>query len=132
MRKIPVFITVILAVILFLSGCSSSAENNGILKGKVTIGPLTPVVRIGETPAPVSPEVFTSHGIEISKSGEDKIFKTVYFNGDGTYNVTLPEGSYSVKLIPSGISNAQGLPATITIKKGWETILNINIDTGIR
>lgn len=52
-------------------------------------------------------------------------------NLDGTYNFELPEGSYHVDLEKQHLFG-KNLPATIKITSGETSMLNIDIDTGIR
>lgn len=125
-------IAIFLVLTLLLGACTNKPAATGILEGKVTVGPLTPVERAGVTPPAPPAEVFTSRGIEILQDGHSDIYKTIHFNADGTYNVSLPEGSYTVRLLSSGIDRAAELPATVKITAGEVTELNINIDTGIR
>ncbi len=118
---------------LLLSALIASCEPQltGLLKGKVNIGPLTPVERVG-VPTPIPPpEVFTSRGIEIYKEN-GVLERTLYFNPDGTLSVSLPVGTYRVELIQTGIDHASELPAVITIRENQTTVLDITIDTGIR
>lgn len=118
--------------LFLLSACSAFEGETGTLQGKVTIGPLTPVVKAGETPAAPSGEMFTSLGIEILKGGKDEVYKTVHFNADGTYSVKLPEGNYIVRSISTDPYRATGLPTSVKITKGNIMVLDITIDTGIR
>ncbi len=117
---------------LILGACSTLPGTTGSLEGKVTIGPVTPVEKAGATPALLPPEAYTSRGIEILKGNDDKVFKTVNFNADGTYSVTLPAGNYIVRQITGEMYMADGLPTSVTITAGEVTTLDINIDTGIR
>ena len=104
----------------------------GYLAGNVTIGPLSPVERVG-VPSPVPPpQVFTSRSINVFQIDGKTLVVNVKFNGDGTYRVALPPGNYVVAIARGGIDRARGLPQSITIESGVTTTLDINIDTGIR
>jgi hypothetical protein len=105
---------------------------SGILEGKVTIGPLQPVERVGQpTPTP-APEVFTSRSLNIFRQDGKTLVTSLHFNPDGTYRVSLPAGTYVVDIPHSGIGFARPLPKTITIHSGETIQLDIDIDTGIR
>jgi hypothetical protein len=123
-------LTIFLA--LFLSACTTQSAETGTLQGTVTVGPLSPVEIIGETQPTPPPEVFTSRGLEIFQEGSTKLFASLSFAADGTYAIQLPVGNYTIQLPPGGIEFAKGLPATVTIKAGEVTVLDIDIDTGIR
>ncbi len=104
----------------------------GYLAGRVTVGPLQPVERVG-APSPIPPpEVFTSRSINIFKADGATLVVNVKFNGDGTYRVALPPGVYVVALARTGIDRARELPVTITIENGKTVTLDISIDTGMR
>lgn len=104
----------------------------GVLTGKVTVGPLTPVVRLG-TPTAVPPaETFTSRGIYIFLEDGKTALQKVMFLGDGTYRVELPPGNYVIDYISTGKDRAKNLPQSVVIVKGKITQLDLDIDTGIR
>jgi hypothetical protein len=127
-------ISIVLLLVLLLSACTAPvpAAQTGSLRGTVTVGPLTPVERVGvPTPIP-APEIFTSRGLNIYKSGSILVFASLNFNTDGTYSIDLPAGAYDVKLKDAGIQFSKGLPAAVTITAGKVTTLDISIDTGIR
>jgi hypothetical protein len=123
-------------LISLLAGCSTpAAVAPGILKGKVTVGPLTPVERVpepGETPSPIPAEVFTSRSVDILKADGRTLVKHVPFQGDGTYQVELPPGTYVVASPAGQFEHARELPKTIVLKSGAVVVLDLDIDTGIR
>jgi hypothetical protein len=122
------------SILVILAGCTSQShpELTGVLRGTVSVGPLQPVEQAGvPTPVP-QPEIFTSRGIDIYKSGSDSVFSTVNFSADRTYSLSLPAGKYDVKLKEEGSQFSKDLPASVIIKAGEVTILDISIDTGIR
>ncbi len=119
----------LLGILFVFIGCTSVKD--GRLEGTVTIGPLSPVERIGvPTPTP-PPEVFTSRGIKIFDS-LSILVNEVHFNPDGTYSIELTSGKYRVELLNTGIEHAAEVPATVQIYSNQTTELNISIDTGIR
>jgi hypothetical protein len=104
----------------------------GYLAGRVNVGPLRPVERVGVTPPPVPPEVYTSRSLNIFQTDGRTLVKNVPFNGDGTYRAELSAGTYVVDLKHTGIDRARDLPKRITIARGQTTTLDMDIDTGIR
>ncbi len=125
-------LALLILLTLLLSACAVQPAETGTLQGSVTVGPLSPVENRWRAPAHPSPEVFTSRGLEIYPEGSSKLYATLSFSADGTYSIQLPVGNYTVQLPPGGIEFAKGLPAVVTIKTGEVTILDIDIDTGIR
>jgi len=104
----------------------------GYLEGRVTIGPLQPVERVGETPPPVPPEVYAARSLNIFQSDGTTLVTKVKIGSDGAYRVSLPPGTYVVALAPSGIDFSKDLPKTIIIESKKTVHLDIAIDTGIR
>ncbi len=107
----------------------------GTLTGKVTVGPLTPVERVG-VPSPIpNPEVFTSRTLIVfAADGVTKVadvpIKTAGYYG--TYSVSLPPGAYVLDYRHQGMGRASPLPKQITIEAGKTTTVDVDIDTGIR
>ncbi len=111
---------------------SPTVSTLGVLQGKVIVGPLTPVVRLG-TPTAVPPaETYTSRGIYIFLEDGKTALQKVMFLGDGTYRVELAPGKYVIDYISTGIDRAKNLPRPVVIEKGKITQLDLDIDTGIR
>jgi hypothetical protein len=50
----------------------------------------------------------------------------------GNFRVALPPGVYHVTMSPVRGVRPRNMPATITIRAGSETRLNIFLDTGLR
>jgi hypothetical protein len=137
MKKLLAFFILAAFVLIFIavvSGCASSGihGNTGILTGKVTVGPLTPVERIDATPPAPDPSVFTSRKILLYEADgktpveEIPIQAAGYY---GTYNITLKPGIYVPGYAYMG--GVRLLPA-VTIEAGKTTTLDVDIDTGIR
>lgn len=103
-----------------------------ILKGKVTVGPLTPVVKLDQpTPTP-SPAVFTSRAINIINDETQAVVQKVSFKADGTFYAELPPGRYRIELVKNGMDRAKDLPKVVVLGRGQAVIFDIEIDTGIR
>lgn len=121
-------LTIILAI-----GCTEYQNlQQGFLVGTVTIGPLCPV----ETDPPEpncqpTEETYNAWPIDILTADGNTVIGQIQPNLDGTYTFELPEGTYQVDLEnphPFGST----LPATVTILANENTVLDIDIDTGIR
>ena len=122
---------IILLPLLFISACSPPQEK-GTLRGTVTIGPLVPVMREGEpTPTP-NPAVFEERKVVVHPM-DGRIWEIVVdIQPDGSYQVKLEAGTYIIDINGLGIDSAAGLPTEIEILPGETTVLDIDIDTGIR
>jgi hypothetical protein len=118
--------------IIAVSGCIQIPL--GRLEGKVSIGPLCPVERIPPDPncLPTN-ETYKAWPIGIwTPSKVIEVARIQPSPPDGTYRLELPAGTYIADLEKPQTFGARNLPATITIKPGETTMLNIDIDTGIR
>jgi hypothetical protein len=132
-----VFVIALLFAALAMSGCvsGSAPAGNGILSGNVTVGPLTPVERIGVSPTPPPPEVFTSrHLIVYEADGTTKVADVPIRAAGlhGMYSVSLPPGTYVLDAPHAGVGHASPLPLAVTIESGKTTTVDVDIDTGIR
>jgi hypothetical protein len=106
-----------------------SLRGTGVLVGRVTMGPISPVVRPGDAEAPAGvPDA------RIVISGLDgQEIASVVTDAAGGYRVRLSPGRYRIDMpTPPGVSFTKGLPATVTITEGQEARLDIRVDTGIR
>lgn len=113
---------------------SLTPEEYGTLKGNVTVGPLTPVETPGEKPTP-DPEVFTSRKLVVY--GEDGVTRVSWVGIQpagyyGTYSIALKPGSYVLDYKGSVAEHAAGLPKRFSIFAGQDTVIDVDIDTGIR
>ncbi len=129
---IPIILTIL---IILIGGCiqqQNRVSEKGFLEGKVTIGPLCPVERYPPDPS-CQPTEETYKAWPIAVYTPDKKTKVAQIEPleNGTYKVELPVGEYIVDLEKQHMFG-KNLPATIAIKKGEITTLNIDIDTGIR
>ena len=92
----------------------------GVLWGSVTIGPTTPVCRVG-TPCSAPAKHAT---LTFSRVGRSVSAKT---DAAGRYRVTLPAGTWSVRA-SVGMRVA---PASVLVRSGTHRA-NFDVDTGIR
>lgn len=113
-------------------GIGSPFVEPGALRGHVSIGPLTPVQRVGAPEPTVPPEVYAARQIIIYRSDGQKEVTRLKLDANGNYAVTLAPGAYVVNMARAGIDRARDLPATVNIASGVTTTLDISVDTGIR
>ena len=135
------FLAIMVSIVLLVGICLiilfpykiPSSNRQGILAGKVAIGPICPVER-PDVPCPVPAEAYAARKIlvYIQLKGGLALYSEVSIKNEGTYSVSLPEGSFVVELKPNGIDSSPDVPADVVIKGGDITLLDISIDTGIR
>lgn len=134
LRYVPVFI-------LFLfTACQPQSSGGivpqlvqpGILQGHVSIGPLTPVERVGVPTPTVSADIYAAQQIMIYQPDGKTVVSRITPDAKGDYSVTLAPGQYVVNMVRQGIQRARDLPATVTVESGKTARLDISIDTGIR
>lgn len=126
---------IFLAVLILASGCENKkALDPGILEGKITIGPICPVERIPPDPAcQPTAETYKAYPVSIFTSDGSKKIAQLNPSLDGSYNVELPPGNFLVVLERSNTGiGGSNLPVEVSISSEDKTILDINIDTGIR
>ena len=134
---VVVCVIALLIMVMSASGCISSSEQaeNGYLAGNVTVGPLTPVERIDITPLPPDPAVFTSRHLLVYQADGKTLVKEISIQPagyKGIYNVSLAPGTYVLDSPRLGVGGAKGLPETVIIEAGKTSIVDVDIDTGIR
>jgi len=101
----------------------------GVIEGKVTIGPFSPVEP--PTGPTVPPGTYSSRSLIL----KPWLGKTVYvpLDEDGFFHAEVNAGSYQVTLSNcTFLGCSSSLPRTVEVKPGETTVLNIDIDTGIR
>jgi hypothetical protein len=126
-----VIITGLAVISLLIGGCSNQGQDPGILEGKVTIGPIVPVERPGQT-YEVPCEVYEARKIMVYDRNHDKLIKQVDIDCNGHYTVELEAGVYVVDINRIGIDSSSEVPARVEIVSGEIFRLDIDIDTGIR
>lgn len=107
----------------------ASVAITGTISGSVNIGPTCPVERIPPDPK-CAPKAYPT-SINITKSENTEIIKTIQTDQNGTFNVELDSGTY--------VLQAQGgniLPrcpeVSVEVKAGQDTNTEISCDSGIR
>lgn len=103
----------------------------GLIKGKVSVGPICPVERPG-VPCPVPPEAYTSREVILYAANGTTAIKRMHFAADGTYHFEVPAGIYVLDIPRQGIGGSSDLPKTLTVSSDETLEVNFSIDTGIR
>jgi hypothetical protein len=135
-RRNFIIITGITLLLTMLSaGCEKlTYQEAGFLEGVISIGPLCPV----ETDPPVTgceptAETYKAYPVSIWTSDGRRKITGINPALDGSYIIELSPGNYLVKLGTTGNGvGGSNLPAEVTITSQNNTVLNIDIDTGIR
>jgi hypothetical protein len=112
-----------------LGGNGQVTQSKGVLAGRVTRGPTSPVIlpNVAYKPSPVANVKVMVRALDADR------FATAITNEEGYFRVALTPGTYEVTLGPlSGMALSKDVPATITIKAECEVWMEIHIDTGIR
>ncbi|MFC1994361.1 hypothetical protein ACFLVI_03760 [Chloroflexota bacterium] len=126
------FVCLLLASASILySGCSNTSPETGILHGIVSIGPIFPVERPGETYT-VPCEVYEARKIMIYTEEASRLIQQVDIDCDGRYKTDLKPGIYTVDINRLGIDSSPDVPLKVEIKSGLTVRLDVDIDTGIR
>ena len=126
---------IFLVSLLLNSGCDKQfTQEVGFLKGVISIGPLCPVERDPPDPGCLPTyETYKAYPVSIWSSNGRRKIAHVNPALDGSYKIELNPSKYSVILGTSQNSiGSSNLPAEVVIISHTETVLNINIDTGIR
>jgi hypothetical protein len=123
-------ILLMVALNAVLVSCGGIPQANGVLEGKVSIGPITSVQQ--STPVPTPPEVYAARKILVYDSRQSKLLYTVSLDDNGNYRIELEPGTYVVDINHVGIDRSSEVPKTIEIEPGITVVLNISIDTGLR
>jgi hypothetical protein len=107
-------------------------NNSGILQGRVSIGPITPVERPGEKP-PIPPEVYEVRKIMVYDISRKELIQQVDIDSEsGWYVAHLKPGTYIIDINRIGMDSSDDVPQQVEIQLGITTRLDIDIDTGIR
>ena len=127
----------VLLIVTAISSCTkqSMITGNGVLKGKISIGPICPVETIPPLPQCLpTRETFNSYATAVWTTNKKTNLQTIVPNLDGNYQIDLPAGNYIIDYATTRIKGVGGsnLPSAISITDKDTTILNITIDTGIR
>lgn len=104
----------------------------GDLAGQVTIGPLSPVVKVGEPEPPIPPELLKQCKVIVMSKDGLKLIVKIDLKAKGFFRHKLSPGEYLVKVELANAPKRMNEPTKIVIKEGQTTRLNLHADTGIR
>ena len=110
------------------AACGGASGPAGLLEGKVTLGPITPVEQVGGPPN-TRPYAAT---VDV-ETPEGDVGRTVESGNDGTFSVRLAAGSY--RLVPRSPEDRpfpHAAPLDATVVAGKTTTVEIAYDSGIR
>lgn len=127
--------TIFLCGLLFFSGCDKLFNKDpGFLRGKISIGPLCPVETVPPDPGcQPTPETYKAYPVYIMTSNGRREIAQITPALDGSYKTELVTGHYLIVLgTEFNRPGSSNLPAEVEINPQDTTILNIDIDTGIR
>ena len=124
-----------LTAIMFITGCyKHTTQETGYLEGVISIGPICPVETFPPDPACLpSAATYKAYPVSVFTSDGKRKILQLSPSLNGSFSTELPPGNYHVVLEKAqnkiGGSN---LPVEVSIIARDKTLLNINIDTGIR
>jgi len=133
-RKIILGFTLLTGLILN-PGCDKlSTQDEGILEGKISIGPICPVETDPPEPGCLpTVETYKAYPVSVWTSDGRRKITLLKPSLDGSYKTELESGKYLIILETGGNNiGSSNLPGEVTIISGEITTLNIDIDTGIR
>lgn len=110
---------------------AGTPAQHGRLSGVVTIGPNCPV-QSETNPCPTQPSAYAARKILIYNEAKSTLLFTVDIDSQGLYVIDLVPAKYTVDLKPIGIDRTGDLPKVVEIKANTITVLDVNIDTGLR
>lgn len=122
-------------VLFFISGCVKlGIHEAGVLEGAISIGPICPVERDPPDPGCLpTAETYKAYPVSVwTLNGRRKIAQ-IHPELDGSFKTELAPGNYLV-ILENGQNKigSSNLPVEVSIISQEKTLLNINIDTGIR
>ncbi|HEV7663169.1 MAG TPA: hypothetical protein VGQ62_06510 [Chloroflexota bacterium] len=108
-----------------------SDASGSFLVGQVLIGPICPVVRIGQgNQCADQPYAGT---LSVRTTSGDQEVTQVLADAQGAFATELPPGTYEiVPLSPPGAILPRGIPQTVTLDAGQTTTVEVHYDSGIR
>ncbi len=124
-----------LAGLFLISGCSKQViKEAGFLEGVISIGPICPVERIPPDPACLpTAETYKAYPVSVWTSNRERKIAQINPALDGSFSIDLAPGDYLVVLEKEhNTIGGSNLPVEVSINSQNKTILNVNIDTGIR
>ena len=130
-----IFEALFFSVFFIISGCDMLVtRDTGFLEGTISIGPICPVETDPPDPGCLpTAETYKAYPVSVWTSNGRRKIAQIDPSLDGSFRTELAPGYYMVILENEqnkiGSSN---LPVVVSITSLDKTILNVNIDTGIR
>ncbi|HEX7467752.1 MAG TPA: hypothetical protein VF324_04075 [Methanobacterium sp.] len=120
--------------LLFLGCNKQNTQGTGLLEGVISIGPICPVETDPPDPACLpTAETYKAYAVSVWTLNESKKIAQLNPALDGSYKIELVYGDYLVILEnEQNRPGSSNLPAEVSIIPQNKTVLNIDIDTGIR
>lgn len=109
-------------------GGSISPYNSGV-RGTVSLGPTCPVMR--NPPDPQCADRGYATTIIVRRTGSSSTFATGKSDGNGTFEFSLPPGSYTLAA-SGGTMLPRCVPVDVTVGPTGYVTTDISCDTGIR
>jgi hypothetical protein len=126
---------VFFTALMFISSCEKQTSwETGFLEGKITIGPICPVEKIPPDPGCLpTAETYKAYPVSVWTSNGTKKIVQISPSLDGSFSTELEPGAYLIVLEKDqNRPGGSNLPVRVTIVSKNTTLLNIDIDTGIR
>jgi len=111
-----------------LAGLQGASRSQGI-GGWATAGPTCPVERPNDPSC--APRMVSSARLRVQDAA-GKDVATFTTDGSGLFRLVLDPGEYTVEASPVGGLMGTPGPATVEVRQGAETWLDVTYDTGIR
>jgi hypothetical protein len=129
-----IFSLTILPALFNPSGCDGMVkQEQGLLEGKISIGPVCPVE--SDPPRPEclpTAETYKAYPVSIWTSEGGQKVAQISPALDGSFFMELDPGEYLIKLDKDNSIGGSNLPLTVVVSTVQKTIVSIDIDTGIR
>ncbi len=117
----------VLMVLVLAAACASNAGSapSGGIEGHVTIGPTCPVEREG---SPCPPGTWSG---TVRATASDGSVQDTVTAADGSYQLALAPGTYTVTPVVAGAGPPIAKPVTVSVTSVMQQ-LDLQLDSGIR
>ncbi|HUF37225.1 MAG TPA: hypothetical protein VMN57_01770 [Anaerolineales bacterium] len=108
------------------------AAGAAVVQGRITFGPLQPVIQKDEPTPEIPPEAYEGRFVLVYRPDGETLVDEAAVQPDGAYRIELAPGEYVIDFTLVGIERAENIPAAVTLTAGQVLELDIAVDTGIR
>ncbi|MBX3117844.1 MAG: hypothetical protein KF784_02180 [Fimbriimonadaceae bacterium] len=115
-----------------LIAASAGFADPGDIAGQVSIGPLTPVQKVGEPEPPIPPELLKACKVIVTSSDGKTVVAKIALKHKGFFRSKLAPGEYLAHAELANAPNRMNDPVKVVIKAGETTRIELHADTGIR